>query len=335
MTVDQMASTTPATTDSHASRTKNTPTAVALHILTRYPMVWVALALAIAARIAYDGFLDPQNLRNILSQNAPLALIAIGMTFVMITGSFDLSVGSIFAAGAVVFASFDGKLSADLALLIAVAAGAAAGLLNGILITKVNINAFVATLGTAAAITGAATIYSGQQALLIKSMSFGVVGSNLIAGIPIPVWIALVAFVVAGFLLSRTVYGRAVYAVGGNDEAARLSGMRVGLIRASTFVMVGALSGLAGVLLASQIGTAQPDFGASMALDAIAVVIIGGTSLLGGEGSIGRTFTGLLILAIINNLFQSLAFDPALQQMIKGFIVVAAVGLDSWARSRR
>jgi ribose transport system permease protein len=308
--------------------------AVALRILKSYPMVWVVLALAIAARVAYDGFLDPQNLRNIMSQNAPLALIAIGMTFVMITGAFDLSVGSIFAAGAVVFASLDGAAPAELAVLIAVGVGTATGLVNGLLVTKLNINAFVATLGTASAITGAATIYSGQ-ALLISSASFGVVGSNLIAGIPIPVWIALIAFAISGLVLARTVYGRAVYAVGGNNEAARLAGIRVDLVRASTFVVVGALSGLAGVLLASQIGTAQPNFGASMALDAIAVVIIGGTSLLGGEGSIGRTFTGLLILAIINNLFQSLAFDPALQQMIKGFIVVAAVGLDSWARSRR
>jgi ribose transport system permease protein len=300
-----------------------------------YPMVGVVVILAIAASFIYDGFLTTDNLRNMLSQNAPLALVAIGMTFVMITGGFDLSVGAIFAAGAVVFASLDGKTSADVALLLAVLAGTGAGLVNGLLVTKFRINAFVATLGTASMVTGAATLYSGKQALLIQSDSFGVVGSNDIAGIPIPVWIAAIAFLIGGLLLAKTVYGRSVYAVGGNDEAARLSGIRVDVIRASTFVMVGALAGLAGVLLASQVGTAQPTFGASMALDAIAVVIIGGTSLLGGEGSMLRTLTGLLILAIINNLFQSLAFDPAVQQIIKGGIVVAAVGLDSWARGRR
>jgi ribose transport system permease protein len=300
-----------------------------------YPMVWVVLILAVAASLIYDGFLDGQNLRNLLAQNAPLALVAIGMTFVMITGGFDLSVGAIFAAGAVVFVSLDGQTSSDVALVVAVLAGAVAGLLNGVLVTTFRINAFVATLGTASIVTGAVTIYSGKQALLIESETFGVIGSNEIMGFPIPVWIAVIAFLIGGLLLAKTVYGRSVYAVGGNDEAARLSGMRVDLVRASTFVMVGALAALAGVLLASQVGTAQPTFGASMALDAIAVVIIGGTSLLGGEGSIMRTVTGLLILAIINNLFQSLAFDPALQQIIKGAIVVTAVGLDSWARGRR
>jgi ribose transport system permease protein len=302
--------------------------------LIEYPMVWVLVVLLAATTYFYPGFWDPLNLQNLLVQNVPLLMASVGMTFVIIAGGFDLSVGSVYATGAILYLSFDGHLPPALALIIAVAIGLFWGVVNGTLVNLFNINPFVATLGTSSAIIGLSTLYLGVNAKYTASDSYTFLGTYQWHGIPLSTATAIIIFVVAALLLAKSTYGRSVYAVGGNREAARLSGIRVGLISASTFAMIGALAALGGVFTASQLATAQPNFVGTITLDSIAVVIIGGTSLMGGEGAMWRTAAGLAILAVVNNLFASRALDPSLQLVFKGLIVVVAVGVDVWSRRR-
>lgn len=318
-----------------ASETSGTPVALRiLRLLGRVPMVWALIALVIVTALLYKNFFTAANLTNMFQQTAPLALVSIGMTYVIIAGGFDLSVGAAFAAGAIFFASFDGVFPMPIGLLLTLLVGLAAGTLNGILVARFKINAFVATLGTSSVIYGIVTLYAGNGAKFLTSGEYTFLKGN-VAGIPISVIMTTIIFVIAGVVLARSTFGRSVYAVGGNYEAARLNGVRVRLVAGLTFVIAGGLSALGGVVLVSQIGTAQSNFGATMALDAIAVVIIGGTSLTGGEGAIWRTVVGVLILTVINNLFSALTLEPALQGIIKGAIVIVAVGFDRWSRSRR
>lgn len=300
----------------------------------RIPMVWALLALVLVTGLLYENFWSPANLNNMLQQNVPVALVAIGMTYVIIAGGFDLSVGAIFAGGAVFYASFSGSLPPVLGLALTIVFGILAGVLNGILVARFKINAFVATLGTASIVYGVVSLYADSGAIRIASPDYSFFRGHWF-GLSISVYIMVVAFIVSGLLLSRSTFGRSVYASGGNYEAARLGGVRVRRTIALTFVMIGALAALAGAVLASQIGVAQPNYGAAMPLDAIAAVVIGGTALTGGEGAVWRTVVGVLILAVINNLFSALTLDPALQNIIKGAIVVVAVGFDRWSAVRR
>jgi ribose transport system permease protein len=308
--------------------------ALAKNLLLRYAMVWILIILVILANSAYDGFLEWGNIRNLLSQNAPIGLVAIGMTFVIIAGGFDLSVSGIFALAAVLWAGLSNDIALVPACALAIAAGVVCGVANGLIVTKLKVNPFVATLGSASIFSGLAYLYAPNP-IVAENPGFSFIGTESWLGLPISVWILGVAFVIGGFLLSRTVYGRSIYSIGGNDEAARLCGMRVDTIRASTYAITGLCAALAGALLASKTSVGQADMGATLTLDAIAIVIIGGTSLMGGEGAMWRTLVGLLILATINNLFESLAFDVALQSVVKGSIIIVAVALDAFSRSRR
>jgi len=303
-------------------------------ILLRYAIVFVLVVLAIVSNVLYPGFFEWGNLRNILSQNAPVGLVAIGMTFVMIAGGFDLSVSAIFAAAGVAAASFTGHMPIGLAFLAALGVGLVGGAVNGAIVTRLKVNPFVATLGTASAFSGLALLYSHSQPIVPTHTGFTWLGTARWSGVPVSVVIFFAAFAIGAVVLSRTVFGRSVYAVGGNTEAARLAGIRVDLIRFVTYTITGLCAALGGIIIASQTGVGQADIGANITLDSIAIVIIGGTSLLGGEGAMWRTLVGLLILATINNLFDSLALDTAAQSLVKGVIVVGAVALDSYTRRR-
>jgi len=306
------------------------------HLLTGYPMLWVLLGLLILTTILYPGFWTLLNITNILTQNTGLILASIGMTFVLIARGFDLSVGAIYAAGAVFYVSMDGVMPAWIAVILSVIVGLLFGVINGLLINWIGINPFVATLGTSSAFIGLMTLYAGANVKFSVSEDYSFLGSFKIGGaIPLSNIVVIVLFVIAAIVLAKTTYGRQVYAIGGNPEAARLSGIRVGLISASTFVLIGGLAAFGGVFTASLLGTAQPNFVGDMTLDALAVVIIGGTSLVGGEGAMWRTAVGAAILMIINNLFSSLNLEPALQLVFKGTIVVAAVAVDVWSRKRQ
>jgi ribose transport system permease protein len=304
-------------------------------VVLHYIMVWIMVVLAIVSDILYPGFFAWGNIKNILSQNAPEGMVALGMTFVIIAGGFDLSVGALFAGGGVMYASWANHLPLAIAFLATCAAGMLAGGVNGLIVTKLKVNAFVATLGTASLFGGGVLLFANSQPIQATKNSFQTFGSNDLAGVPIVVWVLAAAAIVCAVLLARTVYGRSVYAIGGNSEAARLAGIRVDSIRASTYVLTGLCAGVAGMMLASRTGVGQPDVGTNVTLDSIAIVIIGGTSLLGGEGAIWRTVVGLLILGTINNLFDSLGWQTPAQEIVKGAIVIGAVSIDVLVRRRR
>jgi ribose transport system permease protein len=304
-------------------------------VLTRYPMVLFLVLLLVAATIAYPSFWSPINLVNIVTQNVGLLLCCLGMTYVIIGGGFDLSVGSVYAAGGMVYISFIGHQPAWVAVIGSIALCAVMGLVNGLVVNLLRVNTFVATLGSASIFIGLITLYAGSNGAFNASQEFTYLGNAMVGGFPLSGWIALILVLIAGVVLSNTSFGRSVYAIGGNREAARLSGIRVGLVSTATFVIIGALSALGGIFTASQLGTATPSFVGNITLNAIAIVIIGGTALTGGEGAIWRTMIGIAIMAVLGNLFTSLNFQTELQTVLTGVIVVGAVAMDVWVIRRR
>jgi ribose transport system permease protein len=307
----------------------------AFDLANRFAMIGVLIALVIAARIAYPGFLESGNIKNTLANVAPVGLVAIGMTFVLIGGGFDLSVSGIFALSGVLYATYANAMPVGLAFLLMVPTAIAMGIANGLVITRLNVNAFVATLGSASIFSGLAFVINKTGAVFVEKESFMYLGTAHWFGIPVMIWILAFAFVVGWFLLSKTVYGRSVFLVGGNAEAARLAGLRVSVIQASTYALTALCAGIAGMLLTSQTGVGQANVGTNITLDSIAIVIIGGTSLRGGQGAMWRTLVGLLIIATIDSLFNSLAWNSSVQSITKGAIVIGAVALDAWTQKRR
>jgi ribose transport system permease protein len=302
----------------------------------RYVMVFVLAVLIVVASILYPGFLRIANLSDVLTQNSAVGIMAVGMTFVIITGGFDLSVGSTYALGGTVFAGVT-KASGSVLLggIAALCAGLAAGAVNGVLIARLKVNPFVATLGTSSAISGLAFIYSQSAPFIVKDISFQNLALSRLAGIPLPIVILVVVGLTGAFLLSQTSFGRNIYAIGGNEQASLLSGLRVPWLIGSAYVMTGLLSAFAGMMDASRLGVGQADVGGTVALDTIAIVVVGGTSLRGGEGAVWRSGVGLLILATLTNVFYSLNVDQNWQSIAKGVIVVTAVALDVLLRGRR
>jgi ribose transport system permease protein len=308
---------------------------IAIAALTRYPMVLALVVLLIVTTFLYSSFWTSTNLENLLSQNVGLILCACGMTFVILAGGFDLSVGSVYAAGAMFYISFLGQLPAPVAVILSILLGLGMGAVNGIIINVMRVNPFVATLGTSSIFIGLITIYAGATAAFASSSSYLYLGTAKVLGIPLDGLVSIIVLIISGFVLAKTTYGRSVYAVGGNREAARLSGIRVGVISASTFVAIGGMAALGGVFTASQLGTASPTFVGNITLQSIAVVIVGGTALTGGEGAVWRTAVGLAIITVMVNLFTSLNFSPDLQTVFEGMIVIIAVAMDVWILHQR
>jgi ribose transport system permease protein len=304
--------------------------------LGRYPMFVVLVLLLVVTTIIYPGFWKIVNLQNLVSQNSSLAVVGAGMTLVLIAGGFDLSVGATFAAGAVFYVSMDGKVPVLVAVLGVLVVGLVIGVANGLVVNALGVNPFVATLGSSSAITGLVSLYYFHNSTkFVSHDSFRYLGTKMVGEVPLSALVAAVVIAVAGLILARTTYGRAIYALGGNKQAARLNGIRVDIVSASTFVVIGGLAALSGLIQASQVATAEPGFGAGLTLDSIAVVIIGGTSLLGGDGAVWRTVVGVAILAVVNNVFAAETLDPNLQSVIKGLIVIIAVAVDVWGHRRQ
>jgi ribose transport system permease protein len=306
-------------------------------LVVRYAMLWILAALVVAAQLAYPSFLTLANLENLLTQNAELGIVAMGMTLVIIGGGFDLSVSGTFSFGAVLFAGLCANRGWPTALSLAsvLAAGAGLGLVNGLIITRLGVNAFIATLGTSVAYGGLADMYADSSPIPVSGVAgFATLGTGELLGVPVPIVVMVALFAAGGFVLAKGAFGRRLYAVGGNVQAARLAGLRIDHARVVAFVVCGTVTALAGAMLASTLSTGQTNQIPTIALDAIAAVVIGGTSLYGGEGAMWRTAVGVLILATMNNLFSSLAVDTPVQQLIKGAVVIAAVALETYTRSR-
>lgn len=304
-------------------------------LIYQYPMVIGLAILLIVTSIIYPGFWDVNNLQNLLQQNVGLMLCSVGMTFVILAGGFDLSVGSVYAAGAMFYIHFLGKTPAPIGVLLAILLGVLFGAVNGGIINVLRVNPFVATLGTSSIFIGVITIYTGATASFATDQSYLWLGNTKVAGIPIDGLFGLIIMLISAVILWRSTFGRSIYALGGNREAARLSGIRVGWISALTFILIGAMAAFGGVCAASQLGTATPNFVGNVTLEAIAVVIIGGTALTGGEGAMWRSLVGLAILAVITNLFTAKNLSPNLQTVFEGVIVIIAVCMDVWIRHRR
>ncbi len=301
----------------------------------KYGIYAILVAVVIAATIVYHGFLEWGNIELLLTQNAPLGIVAAGMTLVIICGGFDLSVGAIYAGSGTVAAMIAIHGSVVLGFVCGIVGGVAVGLVNALVVTKFRVNPFIATFGSGSAISGVVLLMSHNQPYTVDKTAFGWLGQETIASIPIPLCLLVIVFAVSWIALNKSLYGRKILSVGGNSEASRLAGIRTDLITGSTYVASGLLSAIAGVVSASQLGVGQGNVNENLALSAIAAVVIGGTSLLGGEGSIVRTAVGLLILAVLDNIFFSLALSQNWQSITQGLIVIGAVGADGLLRRRR
>jgi ribose transport system permease protein len=301
-------------------------------VLVRYAMVFVLIAIAIYARALYPGFLDLLNINNMVAAVVPVGIVALGMTYVIIGGGFDLSVTAVFAGASVVYANLANTMPLLPAFLLTVLVGVLCGVINGLVVTVVKVNPFIATLSTSSIFAGATYIYSKNLPILVDDPAFGTLGTGKWAGVWISIYLLAALVLVTGVVLAKTSYGRSVYAVGGNQEAARLAGMRVKWVSASTYMITGACAAVAGMITASQIGVGQPTIGAEITLNAIAIVIIGGTSLMGGEGAIWRTVLGLAIWAMITNIFSTQALSTGARLLTIGLIVLIAVAIDSLSR---
>jgi ribose transport system permease protein len=306
-----------------------------LKALTSYAPVIVLVGLLGAGTALNDNFWAVDNLRNVLVQNAAVAIVAFGMTLVIIAGVFDLSVSATFAAGSVAFASFSNMMPIWPAAVLSLLVGLAAGAANAFVVSVLRVNSFIGTIATGAVFSGLVFIACNSSPVQAANASFDVLGLGRVLGVPWAVICAAGAFLACAFLLNRTVLGRHVFACGGNPEAAHLNGIHVGLVRMTCFMLVGVMAALGGMITGSQLGLGQPTLGANVALDAFAIVVIGGTSVYGGRGALWRTLTGVLILAALTNIFNAMAWDTTRQSVAKGLIIIAAVGLDALRQSRR
>jgi ribose transport system permease protein len=302
-----------------------------------YGIVIAFVALFITLSLSSDVFLTRDNLVNLAFQAAPVGIMACGGALVFIAGGFDLSVGVISSfAGVIAAKAFTGTgLGLWPSIFLGVLVGLGFGIGNGLLVTLARINPFIATLGSSIIIRGLGIAVTGGFLVSIDSEEWSKLGLGEAWGInyPIFVWLGFALF--CGFLLWRTSFGRYVYAAGGNAEAARLSGVPVGLVRGATFAISGLSAGIAGVILASEVGTAQADANPLIEFDVITAVVLGGVSILGGEGAIWRAVLGAFFLQMISNGFNLLNVTPVYQQVFKGSILLGAVALDAWARRTR
>jgi inositol transport system permease protein len=306
----------------------------------KYAIVGILVLFVVVLTVMTSGtFFQAQNLINVVRQVSAIGIIAIGMTFVIITLGIDLSVGSILAMSAVVATSLaqrpgDNMMYAGLNLPIilavvgGVAVGAVLGLTNGLLIAKFKLAPFIATLGMMTTARGLALIYSDGRPVSRLEAPYNFIGQGSVAGIPVPVIIFGVVAILAHLVLQYTRFGRYVFAIGGNEQAARVSGINIKKITIGIYVLSGTLAGLAGVILSARIGSGNPQLGTGIELDAITAAVIGGTSFKGGIGTIWGTMVGARIIGIINNGLDLLDVSPFMQMVVKGIIIVVAIIID-------
>lgn len=293
------------------------------------------VALFITLSIASGPFLTKINLVNILGQQASALVIGAGSTLVLISGGIDLSVGATYALAAVVAGEVDQHNPALLALFVALVLGAGIGAINGVLSTTFKINSLIGTLAMSFIVTGTAEKITGGNLVDITDQGFKNIAYTMFLTIPSAVWIAVIVVILLSVLLSRTVAGRYIYASGGSSEASRLAGLPVNGVRVMAFVISGVCAALGGCIDTARIFNAQATQGGSaLTFTVLAGVVVGGTSILGGEGAIWRTVVGVLFIALIGNGFDLLGVDPLVQQIILGLILLLAVGLDAVTRRR-
>ena len=299
------------------------------NVLRRFGIaIAFALLLAILAVLS-PPFATASNLFNIARQVSINAILAAGMTFVILTAGIDLSVGSVLAYSGAIMA---GVLAVNLPLLVGIGAGLALGallgLVNGVIITRGKVQPFIATLAMLTMARGATLVYTDGRPITGLPDAFVWLGEGDLGWIPVPVVIMVIVFVIGHLLLTQTVLGRYVYAIGGNEEAARLSGVNVTAYKTLVYGISGLLAAVSAIILTARLNSAQPTAGSGYELDAIAAVVLGGTTLAGWEGSVGGTLLGAFIIGVINNGLNLLNVSAFFQQVVKGAVILFAVLLD-------
>lgn len=299
-------------------------------LISRYGILLAFVVICILLSLATPNFFTSQNLLIVLRQVSINGILAVGVTYVIIAGGIDLSLGSVLALTGVIAASFahPGQYPLIVPLVLALLAGAVVGSINGLVITYGRVVPFIVTLGMMTIARGLALVLSNGRPVTNLSPSFNYIGSGDFLMIPVPILLFGIVVMASYILLTYTRLGRYIYAVGGNEQAARASGINVNRVKLFAYIICSVLAALAGIVLASRITTGQPNAGIAYELDAIAAVVIGGTSLLGGRGSVTGTVIGVLIIGVINNGLDLLNVSSYYQQIIKGVIIILAVLLD-------
>lgn len=305
-------------------------------LIDQIPLITLVVLGAIVALLT-DRFLSPVNLTNVLVQAAVITVIAMGMTFVILGGGFDLSVGSVVALSGCVGAAAMMQGGIILGIAAGVGVGALVGVVNGVAVTVLRVNPFIATLGTMVLVRGVVLlITNGEQVPTDDTLPKGFLefGVERVLGVHYLVWVPAILLVILSWVLSMTPYGRSVYATGGNREAAYLCGIRVERVIASTYVWCGALAGIAGMMLASRLQSGQPTAGEFYELTAIAAVVLGGAALHGGEGKLYKTVIGVFIMVVLGNGLNLLNVNSYWQRVAIGVVIIAAAAADQ-IRHRR
>ncbi|GAB3872026.1 ABC transporter permease [Dactylosporangium cerinum] len=313
-------------------------TTLAVRVRGRDVTVEAAFTLLIAALIVVaattsESFLTTTNLTNLLKQMVTTGLLAFGMLVVILTGGIDLSVGSVVAFSGIVTAGLVADLPIPLAMLVGVASGIAFGAVNGVLVARFELAPFVVTLAALTTIRGLAFVYS-EVPIAPTDPGFLTLGSAMVGPIPLITLIMLAVFGIGGAFLARTPPGRSIIAIGGNAETVRLAGIDVRRHIVLAYTISGLCAGLAGIILTSRVGIAQPSVGVAFELDAIAACVIGGASLSGGRGSAKGAFGGVLVLVLINNLLNLYGVQSFWQQVLKGLIIIAVILVQRTRRPR-
>lgn len=293
----------------------------------------IALIILMAViTIINSNFLTANNLLNLLLQVTSNALIAFGMTFVILTGGIDLSVGSILALSSALTAGLLGSgMTVTLAILISLILGCILGMMNGLLISYGKLAPFIVTLATMTIFRGATLVYTNGNPItkgLSDTFLFQFLGQGYIVGIPFPVIIMFIVFIVLYVLLHKTAFGKSVYAIGGNEKAAYISGVKLNKVKIIIYSISGMMASISGLIITSRLSSAQPTAGASYEMDAVAAVVLGGTSLSGGKGRILGTLIGALIIGVLNNGLNIIGVSAFWQQVVKGVVILIAVLID-------
>ncbi|WP_330548320.1 ribose ABC transporter permease [Aminipila luticellarii] len=300
----------------------------------------VLLILCIAMAFLSDSFFTWRNFLTVLRQTSINAVIATGMTFAILIGGIDLSVGSVLAiCGAIAANLIASGVDMILTILITLFLGLAIGIVNGLLISKGRLQPFIATLGTMTLLRGCTLVYTQGKPIGTgggaDSLLFGKIGSGYIFALPVPVYIMIIVFIAAYYILKHLRMGRYIYALGSNEEATVYSGIKTDKVKIFVYGASGLLASLAGIIVTARLGSAQPNAGSGYELDAIAAVVLGGTSMSGGIGSIGGTAIGALIIGILNNALNLLQVPSYYQNVAKGAVILFAVLLDRKQKAAR
>ena len=317
-----------------SSQVKQQPKNIDLkEFLIKYKSLVGLLVLITIVTILSPSFLSTKNIFNILRQTSVNGIIATGMTFVILTGGIDLSVGSILAiSGAVCASLLASGQNIIIAVLAALIIGAMVGFLNGFIITKGKLQPFIATLATMTILRGLTLVYTDGKPITLGSgdlaIKFGQIGGGKIFGTPTPALIMILVFAICAFVLKNTQMGRYTYALGSNEEATKLSWLNTDKIKIAVYTISGILASVAGIIITSRLFSAQPTAGDGYELDAIAAVVLGGTSLTGGKGKITGTIIGALIIGVLSNALNILDVSSYYQMMVKGAVILVAVLLD-------